>query len=82
MPLGRVEAAGGEGVGAGAEGDGDVGDDAAGVVGGEVRVQRGGQDLVARVGDEDEDEEEEEEGGDLAERACLSSWLDSIAHTE
>lgn len=72
VPFGRVEAAFGERVGAGAEGDGDVGDDAAGMVGRvEVGVEGCGEDLVARVGEEDEAEQEEEEEGCLREGAGL-----------
>ena len=66
-PLVRIPSAGGEGVGGAAEGQAEVGDDEAGVVGGEVRVQGVGQHFVARVGQEEEGEDEEDEGGDLAE---------------
>jgi len=65
MPFLGIQTAWAEGVGGGAEGDGDVCDDGAGVVRGEGGVDAGGEDSVLVVGEEDEEEDEEEEGGGL-----------------
>ena len=78
VPFLRVEAAGGERVCGGAERDGDVGDDAAGMMRGQVRVQGVGQDAVARVGEEDEDEDEGDEGAHLGQRSGLAVFRVSI----
>lgn len=65
MPAaGRGLAAGEEGEG-GASRNADVGDDEAGVVGGEVVVDRGREDSVAVVEEEDEDERHDGQGGEL-----------------
>lgn len=64
-PAGGIEAASGEGWRAGVEGQ--VGEDASGVVCGTKVVDGGGQEGVACVGQEEKDEDQEGEGEGLEE---------------
>lgn len=77
MPDLRVELAAAEGAGL----DGDVCNEEAGVVRGEVGVDAGGEDAVAGVEDVDEDDEEEGEDAELGGCADLHTHI-SISYCE
>lgn len=71
VPDRGVEVAAGKGVVTGAGGDGDVGDDEASVMGGQVFVDGVGEDAEVAVEEEDEEEGDDGGGGDLDDVADL-----------
>lgn len=71
VPDRGVEVAAGKGVVAGAGGDGDVGDDEADMVGGQIFVNGVGEDAEVAVEEEDEEEGDDGGGGDLDDVADL-----------